>query len=228
MNKKLLRSIFSIPIGWIASFVGCIITLIIIAIFNPEDFRPGIQYTTGWLLAIMTISFFYGIVGGFVTAFIAQRNEIKHAIGLAVFSLLFAIYFSLTSKASVTHWYKITGIISVIPAVLLGGWLRMKQRVLIENKSQGMIKATANIRFLLAICLSILNFIVVVMLGTLFGGLALIKIQHILFGEDFISPVFFPMFLVSAFFSLILSRYIYRKIIGDNADLKSTTKQNLE
>jgi len=215
MNKKLIRSIISIPSGWFVAFFGFIITMIAIAIFNVETFQPDVQLSVGWLLIILLISSIYGIIGGFVTAFIAQRNEIIHTIGLAIFSLLISLYFTCTSKSTVSSvpiWYQILGLILLVTSFILGGWLRMKQRILLFKRSESMIRTTKNLRFLIAICTSLIIFIIVVFFGTALGGIGLIKLHQILFDEDHLVIGLFPVLIVSVFLAFILSRYIFRRI----------------
>jgi uncharacterized membrane protein YsdA (DUF1294 family) len=215
MNKKFLRSLSAIPLGWIVSFVGCMITMIVIAIFYPETFKPGVQLPVGWLLIILSISSIYGIIGGFVTAVIAQRSEIKHAIGLILVTLLISICLMCTDKnaAQVPNWYRIAGLILVVLSILLGGWLRMKQRVLLDKTSEGMIRTVKKLRLLIGICVSFITFVIVVFLGTTLGGIGFLKILQKFFGEDYHGIVFLPMFIVSVFLSFLLSRYIFRRII---------------
>jgi hypothetical protein len=69
------------------------------------------------------------------------------------------------------------------------------------------------LRFLTALCVSSLIFFIIVFFGTLFGGMGLDKILKTLFGER-LFIVLLPAFIVSAYIAFILSRYIYRKILG--------------
>jgi hypothetical protein len=215
MNKKLLRSLSAIPLGWIVSFVGCMITMIVIAIFYPQTFKPGVQLPVGWLLIILSISSIYGIIGGFVTALIAQRSEIKHAIGLVLVTLLISLCLICTDKnaAQVPDWYRIAGPILVVLSILLGGWLRMKQRILLDKTSESMVRRGKNFRLLIGICVSFITFVIVVFLGTALGGIVLLKILQRFLGEDYHGIVFLPMFIVSVFLSFLLSRYIFRRVI---------------
>ncbi|MHC4114311.1 MAG: hypothetical protein ACYSSL_03180 [Planctomycetota bacterium] len=213
MNKNLLRSIVSIPLGWIVSYVCSAITLIGIAIFNQETFQPDVQLSVGWSLTILSISSVYGVIGGFVTAVIAQRNEIKHTIGLAIFSLLIAVYFLIISKHTMPTWYRILGLVLIATSVLLGGWLRIKQRVVLNKESESTMMIISKLRFLVAFCISLLTFVIAVLFLTAFGGIGLLMIFQSFLGKDFHGVVFLPMFIPSAFLAFILSRYIFRTIM---------------
>ena len=81
-----------------------------------------------------------------------------------------------------------------------------------------------NLRFLIAICVSFITFVIVVFLGTALGGIGLLKILQKFFGEDNHGIVFLPMFIVSVFLSFILSRYIFGRIIGVDTSLMNGTR----
>jgi hypothetical protein len=116
------------------------------------------------------------------------------------------------SAAQVPNWYRIAGLILVVLSILLGGWLRMKQRLLLDKASEGMIRTVKNLRLLIGICVSFITFVIVAFLGTALGGIGFLKILQKFFGEDYHGIVFLPMFIVSVFLSFLLSRYIFRRI----------------
>ena len=213
MNKNLLRSTISIPLGWTVSYVCFVLTWIVIVIINQETFQPDAQLSVGWMLTILSISSVHGVIGGFVTAVIAQRNEIKHTIGLAIFSLLIAIYFLIISKHNMPTWYRILGLVLIAPSALLGGWLRIKQRLVLNKESGSTMMLISNLRFLVASCISLITFVIVVLFLTAFGGIGLLKISQSFLGKDFHGVVFLPMFILSIFLAFILSRYIFRSIV---------------
>jgi hypothetical protein len=215
MNNKFLRSVIAIISGWIVGFAVYMITMIVIAIFNQKTFQPGVQLSVGWLLIILTISTICGVLSGFVTAFIAQRSEIKHAFGLILVSVLISIYFMATNKnaSTVPDWYKTTELILMVPSILFGGWFRVKQKILLEKRSKGMIRITSILRFLTAICLSFCVFVIILFSGTLLGGFALVKFFQKFYSEDY-SILILPLFIVYAYLSFRVSRFIFRKITG--------------
>jgi hypothetical protein len=131
-----LRSIISIPLGWFAAYASFMTLMIPIAIVNHKVFQPHVQLPAIWLIITLSISSFPGIVGGYVTAVIAQAEEIKHAIGLVIFSIILAVYFMCAGSYFLPHWYRILGILLIVPTVLLGGWLRVKQRLNLEEEKE--------------------------------------------------------------------------------------------
>ena len=226
MNKKFLRSVIAISSGWIVSFAFYIITMIVIALFNQETFKPGVQLSVEWLLITLIISSIYQIIGGFVTAAIAQRSEIKHTIGLILVTLSTSLYFIFTAENTtpLPNWYIIAGLVSDILSILFGGWLRIKQKILLEKRSQGMIRTMRGLRFFAAICLSFITFVTISILGTVFGGIGFLIILQKFFGEDYQGIVFLPMFIISIFLSFKLSLYIYMKISGENISPMDSTR----
>ena len=75
-----------------------------------------------------------------------------------------------------------------------------------RNKKRG-------IKLILAIVASIINFASLVFCITLYGGLALIKIPQIFFGEEFHGIVMVPIFVLSLFVAFSFSRYVFRGIM---------------
>ena len=124
--KRLLRSIISILIGWFTAFSCTAVTLIVLALFNQNTFRPGIDLPTRWLVTILAISSTYGVLGGYVTAVISARAEMLHGALLAVLSFAVAIYFLYFTENSTPHWYRLLGLVLVIPTTILGAWIRIK------------------------------------------------------------------------------------------------------
>jgi len=189
------------------------LTCIGIAIFNQETFQPDVQLSVGWMLTLLSISSVYGVIGGFVTAVIAQRNEIKHTITLAVFSLLIAAYFLITSKQTTPTWYPISGLVLITPSALLGGWLRIKQRIVLNSESESTMMVIRILRFLAAFCISLITFVIVFFFLLVIGGMGLLKISQSILGREFHGMVFGPIFILSVFLAFILSRYIFRRVV---------------
>ena len=220
MNKRVLRSVLAIPLGWIVSLVGCIVTMIVISIFNREALKPGVQPSVELLLVTLLVSFVFNIVGGYVTGVIAQRSEIRHAIVLVLFMLLLSVTIWRTTQTP--HWYTAVARVSVIPAILLGGWLRMKQRILLDRGSEAVIKATDNVRFVMVAIISFVTFLLVLFLGTELGGAGLWWTVRLLSGEDpYPPPTLLPVFVVSLILASVLARRLFRRIIGGRASLMS-------
>jgi len=208
-------------------FGGYIVTMIVIAIVCRDPFRPGTQFSVGSLLVSLSVEFIWSIIGGFVAAVIAQRREIEHAIGLVLFTLL--VFMCLPSghkdTTSVPSWYMIAGYISVVPATLLGGWLRMKQDILINRIPPGVIRTMGYFRFPVAVTVSVLTFVIGTYLGVLLGVAGLWAIERISGRKhlgDFLAPV---CLIAPVFLSFLLSRCIYRRIMIRHTSLMNDGRQ---
>ena len=181
--------------------------MIPIVVVNHKVFQPHAQLPIIWLIITLSISSSFGIVGGYVTALIAQVEEIKHAIGLVIFSLILAVCFMCVGSYSLPHWYRILGILLVVPTVLLGGWLRAKQRLNLEEE-----KKKSGLRLVVGMFAAFVTFVIIVFLVTALGGTASLMLLQSFLGEDFYGIVFVPMFIVSVCLAFVLSRYVLRKI----------------
>ena len=228
MDKRVLRSVLAILLGWATPFAGWIVATIVIAIVHRGAFKPGEQLSAEWLLVTLVISSVLSVVGGFVTGAIAQRREIWHAIGLALLMLSFLLYFTIRdwSTTQTPHWYTVVALVSVIPTIFLGGWLRMKQRILLDKKSPGMIRAVNSTRLAAAVVVSLALFFILISWGTLFVVGGLMWVLRIFFGNDYDAPVVTPVFLASIILASVLSRRAFRRIVGGDPALLKDRRQD--
>ncbi len=220
MNRTILRSIAAILVGWLVVVGGCVVTLTAIALFNPEAFKPAVHHSVGYWLVTLSVGAIYSVVGGFITGIIARRREIAHAIGLVVFGLLISkcLPRGHADTMSVPNWYWIAGYVLGALSTIWGGWLRMKQRILLDRGSEAVIKATDNLRFGMAAIISFVAFLLVLSLGTAAGGAGLWWVEHLLSGEDtHTPPSLLPIFIVSLILASILARRVFKRIIGVRA-----------
>ena len=236
MNKKILRSAAAITAGAVAMIVGSSIVTTAVSAFGSETFRPGSQYSVGWLLVFLSASSVGSVIGGFVTGVIAQRNEIKHAIGLVLFTLLISLCFmgGYRSAARVPSWYTATCYISSVPLVLLGAWLRMKQGALLRKMPAGVTQTANNLwlsimmsvdpfRFPVAIGISVITFLGGGYLTMLLGGVCLLGIRKLSGQDHLVAQLVLVWVVVSFVLSFLLARRVFRKImVVDTSLIKGT------
>ena len=76
----------------------------------------------------MLFSLFYGFMaatgGGYITALVARDRELAHAMALAGLSVLLSLVNMYTAAGKEPIWYQVSNMVLVVPAVLLGGYLR--------------------------------------------------------------------------------------------------------
>ncbi len=217
MNRRILRSVAAIPLGLAAQCVAYFAVIFAVTIFYREASKPDVPFSLGWLLVTLLMGFVSWIMGGFVTGLVAQRREIAHATGLVLFSLLISVCFpsGFENAKSVPVWYVIAGNVLAVPSILLGGWLSMKQRLLLGAGPAGLVRATDRVRILTAIFVAFGTFVVFLYLT---GALAVAGLAPILdrLGTDPVAPVMLPCFL-AFLLSVFLARYVFRKIAGERA-----------
>jgi uncharacterized membrane protein len=232
MQRTVLRSMAAILAGWIASFVGAAVTLSVIATLHPEPFTSTEPYGVGWLLVLLLVSGVHDAVGGFVTAAIARRDEVKHGIGLVVFTIAIALCFlSLHKDATKTPtWYPTVFLTLIVPSTLFGVWLRMRQPILIGKVPPSVLRALSDLRlsiavsvdhfrFPIAAVVSVVTFLAGVYVGMLLSG-GWLLVSRRFFGQGRGDDVAIPAcLLLSILLSVLLARYIYRKIMTPDASL---------
>ncbi len=129
-NEKKLN-IKAIIVGWLVDTLGSIIAGIFIGIaagvimmakgIAPEQIAEELSNST----AIQNISLFVGLsftfLGGYIAAFIAKADELKHALIVGILSLIISLLFT-AAQTTDPIWYLIS--FFGIPFAVLGGYLR--------------------------------------------------------------------------------------------------------
>ena len=124
----MLRSVLSIVAGYLVLAV-----LVMLATFasaklhqaegaeNPFNAKPG----TGFIVANLIYSGVFAVVGGFLTATIARRAPLLHAVILAVIlALLGVASLSMAAGTNEPRWYGLTLIVLGPGCATLGGYLQ--------------------------------------------------------------------------------------------------------
>jgi hypothetical protein len=68
------------------------------------------------------------VAAGYVCAWIAPRAKAKHAIVMGVIQLLLTVYAMVALPSYGPLWITVVGIVLLVPAAWLGGWLRERRR----------------------------------------------------------------------------------------------------
>ena len=129
-NEKKLN-IKAIIVGWLVDTVGTfiagvfigIIASVIMASKGIEADRIADELSASrFLLNIpLFVGFSFTFIGGYVAAFIAKTDEIKHAFLVGVLSLLISFLFTLAQTTDPSGYFIL---LFVIPFAILGGYLR--------------------------------------------------------------------------------------------------------
>lgn len=153
MSSGVLRSAAAVAAGWIVAVGGYILTVVVFALFNPDTFTPGVTLPAGWLLVTLAVSAAWSVAAGFVAGVVARRKEIEHAAGLGFFLLATSACFLSLNKnlAQVPTWYVIAEETLMALAILLGGWLRRNQRILLARMPNDVVLTAGGTRLSIAI-----------------------------------------------------------------------------
>jgi hypothetical protein len=130
----MLRSVLAVVVGFMVTLVASVGTDVVLVLLLPHSFTEGKPPSLGLSLGILAYCFVYVVLGGYVTACIARRAEVRHALTLGGIAL--AIGVAMTLPALFRHgdghetpgWYIAVTLGYVLPATALGGWLRAMQR----------------------------------------------------------------------------------------------------
>ena len=125
------RSILAVIAGYLVTAI-----LVVVKFAAMTSLIPGaapkagqLQFpSTGLQVVSLILDFASAILGGYVAAWIARRNQIQHALALGILMVLLGILSMSISRGSEPVWYQIALIVISIPGALLGGMLRARQR----------------------------------------------------------------------------------------------------
>ena len=122
------RSILSIIFGYlivVAFVVGGEMALT--ALFPEAAPQPGELPDSAYLVYNLTSGFFCMVIGAYVTAVMAGRGAMKHAIGLATISIAMSMVSMVKYGQEQPIWYSVALMFMALPSALLGGFLRARQ-----------------------------------------------------------------------------------------------------
>lgn len=126
----MLRSVGAVAAGYLLIAAAIII---LFAVTYPD---PTVIPGQGFMLFSLVYGFIFGILGGWVCGLIAKRAEIKHAAVIAGIGILLTLLSMLFAPGREPMWYQLANMAVLTAAVLLGGWIRARQRTKTEGPAQ--------------------------------------------------------------------------------------------
>jgi len=137
----MLRSIAAVIVGSVTWMVTALGTDAIVMSLFPQWYKDGGRVeSVPVLLFTMSYSLLFSVLGGYATALIAGRSEIKHAFILGALQLLMGIMATVKFWDTAPAWYHLSFLLLLIPANLLGGQLRLMQK---SKSARQPLRATA-------------------------------------------------------------------------------------
>lgn len=122
----MIKSIGAVIAGFLVVVILSTVTdkiLEAVGIFPPPT--EGLFIT--WMLVLALVyRTAYTVLGGYVTAWLAPQNRMKHVWALAILGQLGGIMGVIAGWNLSQHWYPIALAVLAIPSVWLGGWLRTR------------------------------------------------------------------------------------------------------
>ena len=123
-EAQMARSITAVVVGFV--FIGVLSFGADAAIKNmmPDAFGPtGRVESTPVLLLTIGYVLVFAVAGCYLTARLAPRNPMKHALVLGVLGLIFNVVGTVVMWEAAPAWYHIISLLLVMPAAWVGGQL---------------------------------------------------------------------------------------------------------
>ncbi len=106
-----------------------VLFLALTAKYYPHVFPDAEAFpSTGWVALLLFSNLLFAGAGGFVTATIANTEEEKHVMALAILVLVMGIASVTTMPDTQPAWYKIVLIMLGLAGVRIGGNLALSRR----------------------------------------------------------------------------------------------------
>ncbi len=124
----MLRSLLALMLGYVVMLVSQLGGDTILTAVAPEMMpQPGEPPDPSYFAYRLGAGFFFIGLGGYTTAALAGRSEMKHALGLSALSVAASILEVQYYPATQPLWYSIALMFLSIPSGLAGGYYRVRQ-----------------------------------------------------------------------------------------------------
>ncbi len=122
---KIVKSIFAVIVGFLTVVVLSVGTDLILHRIGIMPNTPTL-FATGPLLLATAYRTVYTVLGGFVTARLAPRNPMRHAIILGCIGIVAGSAGAIANAALGPAWYAWGLVVEAIPCAWIGGRLAKK------------------------------------------------------------------------------------------------------
>ncbi len=124
----MVRSLLALVLGYVVMLVSQLGGDTILTAVAPEIMpQPGEPPDPAYFAYRLGTGFFFIALGGYTTALLAGRSEMKHALGLAALSVVASILEVQYYPTTQPLWYSIGLMFLSIPSALVGGYYRVRQ-----------------------------------------------------------------------------------------------------
>ena len=118
------RSIGAVVVGYLVMAILVIVTTQAVTALFPAWCSP--QNIT-YVLFNLAYSLVFALVGGYATAFVAGRAEVRHAAVLAGLAVVLAILTLVAEYGKQPLWYQVALLVVMPVAMVGGGYCRSRQ-----------------------------------------------------------------------------------------------------
>jgi hypothetical protein len=124
----MLRSLLAVALGYVVMLVAVVGGDMAFTALAPSLMpQPGEQPDAVYFVFNLGTGALFIAVGAYVTALLAGRSEMKHALGLGALSIAMSILSMILYAGEQPLWYSIALMFLSIPASLAGGYFRVRQ-----------------------------------------------------------------------------------------------------
>jgi hypothetical protein len=122
----IFRAFLALLAGFLSmAIVVAIITALLMKLV-PAWVGPTGHPRPGYVIVNLVFSFSAAMLGGYVTAWMAQSNPLIHTLALALIVLLLAALSAMQQRGLQPIWYQLL-LVAITPAgVFVGGMLRLR------------------------------------------------------------------------------------------------------
>lgn len=125
----MFRSILGVGVGFLIAAILTAITMVILEALFPGSYNPrALLPSSGWAVLNLIYTFVYLAGGGYVTALIAGRSEVKQALIMGGMTTVFGLLTFVASLGVQPLWYQLTLVLIPLPATWLGGRVRLRRK----------------------------------------------------------------------------------------------------
>lgn len=124
----MVRSVLALMLGYVVMLVSQLGGDTILTAVAPDIMpQAGEPPDPAYFAYRLGTGFFFIALGGYTTALLAGRSEMKHALGLAALSVAASILEVQYYPTTQPLWYSIALMFLSIPSALVGGYYRVRQ-----------------------------------------------------------------------------------------------------
>lgn len=125
----MIRSIIAVVSGFVVIVIFALAADALLMRLVPSSFTDGGATRNSTLLIFALVyNFIFSAAGGYLTALIARRVELKHALALGALHFLLSLLSAVQFTETAPVWWHIAALALIIPAVVFGGYLRVAQK----------------------------------------------------------------------------------------------------